>query len=62
MGFACRSYSLRDNLSFGEHVCEQDKYLQKVHFSRHAIPLPDFMQVITHHLINFTSISKLNIN
>ncbi|XP_022867561.1 phosphoribosylaminoimidazole carboxylase, chloroplastic-like [Olea europaea var. sylvestris] len=24
----------------------QDKYLQKVHFSRHAIPLPEFMQVI----------------
>lgn len=23
----------------------QDKYLQKVHFSRHAIPLPDFMQI-----------------
>ncbi|KAL8522559.1 hypothetical protein ACS0TY_012642 [Phlomoides rotata] len=23
----------------------QDKYLQKVHFSRHAIPLPEFMQV-----------------
>ncbi|KAL3849919.1 hypothetical protein ACJIZ3_011801 [Penstemon smallii] len=23
----------------------QDKYLQKVHFSRHAIPLPKFMQV-----------------
>ncbi|KAK4580714.1 hypothetical protein RGQ29_024389 [Quercus rubra] len=23
----------------------QDKYLQKVHFSRHAIPLPEFMQI-----------------
>ncbi|KAG5232660.1 Phosphoribosylaminoimidazole carboxylase family protein [Salix suchowensis] len=23
----------------------QDKYLQKVHFSRHGIPLPDFMQI-----------------
>ncbi|XP_077225852.1 phosphoribosylaminoimidazole carboxylase, putative / AIR carboxylase isoform X2 [Tasmannia lanceolata] len=23
----------------------QDKYLQKVHFSRHAIPIPDFMQI-----------------
>lgn len=23
----------------------QDKYLQKVHFSRHAIPLPKFMQI-----------------
>ncbi|XP_010246295.1 PREDICTED: phosphoribosylaminoimidazole carboxylase, chloroplastic isoform X3 [Nelumbo nucifera] len=23
----------------------QDKYLQKVHFSQHAIPLPDFMQI-----------------
>lgn len=23
----------------------QDKYLQKVHFSQHSIPLPDFMQV-----------------
>ncbi|KAJ6434244.1 hypothetical protein OIU84_017862 [Salix udensis] len=23
----------------------QDKYLQKVHFSQHGIPLPDFMQV-----------------
>ncbi|CAI0433966.1 unnamed protein product [Linum tenue] len=24
----------------------QDKYLQKVHFSRHGIPLPDFMQIL----------------
>ena len=23
----------------------QDKYLQKVHFSRHGIPLPEFMEV-----------------
>ncbi|KAF3950768.1 hypothetical protein CMV_023519 [Castanea mollissima] len=23
----------------------QDKYLQKVHFSRHAIPLPESMQI-----------------
>lgn len=23
----------------------QDKYLQKVHFSQHGIPLPDFVQV-----------------
>lgn len=23
----------------------QDKYLQKVHFSRHAIPMPEFMQI-----------------
>ncbi|KAA8534618.1 hypothetical protein F0562_032123 [Nyssa sinensis] len=23
----------------------QDKYLQKVHFSRHSIPLPDFLQI-----------------
>lgn len=23
----------------------QDKYLQKVHFSRHAVPLPEFMQI-----------------
>ncbi|CAN1247098.1 Phosphoribosylaminoimidazole carboxylase, chloroplastic (Fragment) [Linum grandiflorum] len=24
----------------------QDKYLQKVHFSRHGIPLPEFMQIL----------------
>lgn len=27
----------------------QDKYMQKVHFSRHGIPLPEFMQVVAFH-------------
>lgn len=29
-----------------QHFLEQDKYLQKVHFSEHGIPLPKFMKVI----------------